>query len=103
MHTVPEMAEVQTLDGLEGHPLQRAFVALQAGQCAFCVGGIVMGALGWLRQRIAAGNRAAPSETEIRDFLSGASPEGGGNYVCRCGAHPRIVAAISKAAKEMVR
>jgi aerobic-type carbon monoxide dehydrogenase small subunit (CoxS/CutS family) len=103
MHTVPDMAEVLTLDGLKRHPLQRAFVETQAGQCAYCVNGMVMGALGWLRQRIAAGNRTVPSDTEIKDFLSGALPESDDNYICRCGAHARIVAAISLAAKEMVR
>jgi aerobic-type carbon monoxide dehydrogenase small subunit (CoxS/CutS family) len=105
-HTVPELADVRTLDGLGAgrpHPLQRAFVELQAGQCAFCVNGMVMGTLGWLEKRIAAGNRAVPSENEIKDFLSGASPESDLNYICRCGTHTRIVAAIRLAAKEMVR
>ncbi|RSM80041.1 (2Fe-2S)-binding protein [Kibdelosporangium aridum] len=103
VHTVPDMAEVLTLDGLRGHPLQRAFVTLQAGQCAFCVNGMVMGALGWLSQRVAAGNRTVPADEEIKDFLSGALPESDDNYICRCGAHTRIVAAISAAAKEMLR
>ncbi|MFI6347167.1 (2Fe-2S)-binding protein [Streptomyces sp. NPDC050560] len=107
VHTVPERAEVRTLDGLahggRRHPLQRAFVEFQAGQCAFCVNAMVMGALGWLEGRIAAGQRAVPSEGEIRDFLSGASEDNTRNYLCRCGAHNRITAAIRSAAKEMVK
>jgi aerobic-type carbon monoxide dehydrogenase small subunit (CoxS/CutS family) len=105
LHTVPEEAEVRTLDGLGSggrpHPLQKAFVELQAAQCAFCINGMVMGSLGWLEHRFAAGNRAVPSEQEVRDFLSGASPDGTQNYICRCGAHNRIVAAIRAAAEEM--
>jgi aerobic-type carbon monoxide dehydrogenase small subunit (CoxS/CutS family) len=105
LHTVPEEAEVRTLDGLgsggRAHPLQKAFVELQAAQCAFCINGMVMGSLGWLERRFAAGNRTVPSEEEVRDFLSGASADGD-NYICRCGAHNRIVAAIRAAAAEMV-
>lgn len=103
MHTVPAHADVRTLDGLSSHPLQQAFVREQAGQCAFCVNGMVMGALGWLEGRIAAGNRAVPSADEIKDFLSGASSASTQNYICRCGAHARIVAAIQDAAEVMVR
>jgi aerobic-type carbon monoxide dehydrogenase small subunit (CoxS/CutS family) len=105
LHTVPEEAEVRTLDGLgsggQPHALQKAFVELQAAQCAFCINGMVMGSLGWLEGRFAAGNRAVPSEEEVRDFLSGASPQATQNYICRCGAHNRIVAAIRAAAEEM--
>jgi aerobic-type carbon monoxide dehydrogenase small subunit (CoxS/CutS family) len=108
MHTVDDLAEVRTLDGLSSdekrpHPLQREFVDLQAGQCAFCVNAMIMGSVGWIEGRIAAGNRAVPSEEEIKDFLSGAAPDGRQNYICRCGTHTRIVAAIRSAAKEMVR
>jgi aerobic-type carbon monoxide dehydrogenase small subunit (CoxS/CutS family) len=106
MHTVPDQADIRTLDGLadgaEPHPLQRAFVSLQAAQCGFCVNGMVMGSLGWLESRIAAGNQAVPTEQEIKDFLSGAAPDNTRNYLCRCGTHTRIVAAIRTAAKEML-
>jgi aerobic-type carbon monoxide dehydrogenase small subunit (CoxS/CutS family) len=48
-----------------------------------------------------------PSDAEVRDFLSGetaATPDGEPlNYLCRCGAHNRIVAAIRQAAGEMVK
>jgi len=106
VHTVSALADVRTLDGLGSHgphPLQDAFVREQAGQCAFCVNGMVMGALGWLEGRITAGNRTVPSTNEIKDFLSGASPVSTQNYLCRCGAHARIVAAIQQAAEVMVR
>jgi aerobic-type carbon monoxide dehydrogenase small subunit (CoxS/CutS family) len=109
LHTVADGADVRTLDGLASgrpHPLQAAFVEHQAAQCAFCINGIVMGSLGWLESRIAAGDRSVPSDADVRDFLSGktAATPGGEpeNYLCRCGAHNRIVAAIRQAAEEMV-
>jgi aerobic-type carbon monoxide dehydrogenase small subunit (CoxS/CutS family) len=104
--TVPDGSEIRTLDGLANgrpHPLQQAFIEEQAAQCAFCVNGMIMGALGWLEQRKAAGNVEVPTDGEIRDFLSGASPDSTFNYICRCGAHNRIVAAIESAAKEVLR
>jgi aerobic-type carbon monoxide dehydrogenase small subunit (CoxS/CutS family) len=104
---VPDNAEIRTLDGLangtQRHPLQEAFVKLQAGQCAFCANGVVMGALGWWESRIAAGNRAVPSTSEIQDFLSGATQFSDFNYLCRCGTHTRITEAIRTAAEEMVK
>jgi aerobic-type carbon monoxide dehydrogenase small subunit (CoxS/CutS family) len=106
MHTVPELADVRTLDGLAAgkpHPLQRAFVEQQAAQCAFCISGMVMGPLGWLESRIAAGDRSVPSDAEVRDFLAGGTAATPDNYICRCGTHNRIVAAIRQAAEEMVK
>jgi aerobic-type carbon monoxide dehydrogenase small subunit (CoxS/CutS family) len=110
LHTVADGAEIRTLDGLASrkpHPLQAAFVEHQAAQCAFCISGMVMGSLGWLESRIAGGNRRVPSDAEVRDFLSSetaATPDDMPlNYLCRCGAHNRIVAAIRQAAGEMVK
>jgi aerobic-type carbon monoxide dehydrogenase small subunit (CoxS/CutS family) len=107
LEPVPEGADVRTLDGLGGedqsHPLQRAFVAEQAGQCAFCINGMIMGSVGWLEERIAAGNRAVPSREEIADYLSGVLPASTFNYICRCGAHTRVVEAIHSGAAEMVK
>jgi nicotinate dehydrogenase subunit A len=107
LNTVPEGASVRTLDGVgsadESHPLQRAFIDEQAGQCAFCINGMIMGSLGWLESRIAAGNTAVPSREEIADYLSGALPDSTFNYICRCGAHTRIIEAIHSGAAEMVK
>lgn len=107
LKNVPEGAAVQTLDGIGTqevpHPLQRSFVDIQAGQCAFCANGMIMGSLGWIESRIAAGNSSVPSREEIVDFLSGALPGSTFNYICRCGTHQRIVDAIVSAAGEMVK
>ena len=108
VRAVADGAQVATLDGLgtaaEPHPLQRAFIDQQAGQCAFCLNGMIMGALGWLQGRFAAGNRAVPSDDEVKQFLSGklgTTAPLSFVYLCRCGAHLRIIRAIQQAAKEM--
>jgi aerobic-type carbon monoxide dehydrogenase small subunit (CoxS/CutS family) len=79
-----------------------AFTANQAGQCAFCCNSMIMGAISFINARVAAGNRAVPTQAEITDFLSGNSAISPSRYVCRCGAHVRIVAAIQDAAREML-
>lgn len=107
LKTVRDGALVETLDGLDSngslHPLQRTFIEQQAAQCAYCINGIIMGGLGWLRQRKASGNTRVPSAAEIRAFLSGEAPGSTFNYICRCGAHPRMVQAISSAAAEVLK
>jgi aerobic-type carbon monoxide dehydrogenase small subunit (CoxS/CutS family) len=106
LRNVPEGAAVTTLDGLGTpngpHPMQAAFIDQQAGQCSYCINGILMGAYGWLQQRRASGNTAVPTEQEIAAFLSGEAPGFTRNYLCRCGAHARILRAIRLAAEEML-
>ncbi|HUY99434.1 MAG TPA: 2Fe-2S iron-sulfur cluster-binding protein [Thermomicrobiaceae bacterium] len=103
---------VTTLEGLgtpaSPHPLQQAFLDQQAGQCAYCANAMIMGAYSWLGGRIAAGNMAVPSVSEVEDFLSNSvytDPFTGAvtptPYLCRCGAHVRFVSAIQEAAKGM--
>jgi nicotinate dehydrogenase subunit A len=81
--------KITTIEGLATgdrlHPLQQAFLDEAAMQCAYCTSGMIMSAASLLSQN------ANPSESEILDFMEG--------NVCRCGTHPRIVAAIQKAAK----
>ncbi|MFE8604636.1 (2Fe-2S)-binding protein [Archangium violaceum] len=83
-----------TLEGLRApdgalHPLQRAFLDEQAGQCAYCIPGMVMAAAALLREK------PRPSEAEIRTALDA--------NLCRCGSHNRIVRAIQRAAEELAR
>jgi aerobic-type carbon monoxide dehydrogenase small subunit (CoxS/CutS family) len=105
MNEVPGLAQVRTLDGIGGplnpHPMQQAFIDEQAGQCAFCINGMVMGSVGWIEKRVAAGNHNVPSKEEIAAHLSGEGPDSDGNYICRCGTHRRIVDAIQAGAEEM--
>ena len=81
--------EVVTLEGLGTpgnlHPLQQAFLDEQAGQCGYCLSGMIMEAAHLLDQN------GRPTESEIRAALDGA--------LCRCGAHVRIVRAVQRAAK----
>ena len=83
--------QVTTIEGLgtveKPHPLQKAFIDLQAAQCGYCISGMVMSAKALLDRT------PHPSSQEIREALSG--------NLCRCGTHSRILRAIDKAAKEM--
>jgi nicotinate dehydrogenase subunit A len=79
---------ITTLEGLgtrDGpHPLQTAFIKLQAMQCGYCANGMIMSAAALLRKN------PNPAEREIRDALRG--------NLCRCGTHGRILRAIGAAA-----
>lgn len=81
--------KVVTLEGLGSpeapHPLQAAFIKQQAMQCGYCANGMIMSAAAMLKKN------KSPSEEQIRTALSG--------NLCRCGAHGRIVSAVSEAAR----
>lgn len=78
-------APVTTVESLGGtHPLQRALIEEQAGQCGYCLTGIVMSAKALLDAN------ARPTEGEMRAALDG--------NLCRCGSHPRILRAIRRVA-----
>jgi nicotinate dehydrogenase subunit A len=71
------------------HPLQRAFIRHQAGQCGYCLSGIIMSAKALLDAQPGA------TEADIREALAG--------NLCRCGTHTRILSAIRTAAEGMQR
>ena len=79
---------VTTLEGLGSkenpHPLQSAFINEQAIQCGYCVSGIIVTAAALLK------TRPSPEEDEIKNALAG--------HLCRCGAQPRMLKAIARAA-----
>jgi nicotinate dehydrogenase subunit A len=83
---------VETVEGLgtpdAPHPLQRAFLELQAGQCGYCLSGILMAAAALLRRM------PQPTEAEVKQALD--------PHLCRCGSHNRIARAVLRAAQEGV-
>ena len=82
---------ITTLEGIgtpdRPHPLQTAFIELQAGQCGYCLSGILVGAKALLD------HNPDPTRAEIAEALSW--------HLCRCGAHNRIMAAVALAAKRL--
>jgi nicotinate dehydrogenase subunit A len=78
---------VETVESLTSHPLRQAFLDQQAGQCGYCLSGIMMSAKSLLDRN------KNPSRAEIIAALD--------VHLCRCGAHPRILRAIEQAAAAM--
>jgi nicotinate dehydrogenase subunit A len=83
--------DITTVEGLgtpeKPHPLQAAFLAEQAAQCGYCTSGMIMQASALLSQN------AKADDSQIREHMNG--------NLCRCGAYPRMVRAIKRAAKDM--
>jgi nicotinate dehydrogenase subunit A len=82
---------VVTVEGLgtpdRPHPLQKAFLEEQAGQCGYCLSGILISAKALLDRN------PSPTRAEIALALD--------DNLCRCGAHNRIIRAIERAATRM--
>lgn len=88
--TAARNRSITTLEGLgttaRPHPLQKAFIEEQAGQCAYCINGMIMSA------KVLLDKNPNPTDTEIKQALDG--------NLCRCGSHLRIVRAIKRAARQ---
>ena len=82
---------VTTVEGLARngapHPLQQAFIEEQAGQCGYCLSGILISAAALLARN------PRPSRAEIAAALD--------RHLCRCGAHNRIMRAVARAGAAM--
>jgi len=80
--------KITTIEGLEQggqlHPVQEAFLKVEAFQCAYCTSGMIVSAVGLL------GKTPRPTDQQIIEFMDG--------NVCRCGTYPRILEAIRLAA-----
>ena len=80
--------KITTVEGLgpkgELHPLQHAFLAEQAAQCAYCTSGILISAAALLEKT------PKPTESQVRAALD--------RNLCRCGSHNRMVRAVMRAA-----
>ena len=79
--------KITTIEGLakgdELHPMQSAFIKHDGFQCGYCTPGQIMSAVACVREG------HADNEDEIRQYMSG--------NICRCGAYPNIVKAITEA------
>ena len=82
---------VVTIEGIGSpehpHPLQQAFLDEQAGQCGYCLAGILVSAKALLDRN------PSPSRAEIASALD--------DNICRCGSHTRILRAVERAATRM--
>jgi len=80
--------KITTIEGLgteaKPHPLQQAFLDEQAGQCGYCLSGILISAKALLDKN------PKPSRADIVAALD--------KHLCRCGSHPRILRAVERAA-----
>jgi nicotinate dehydrogenase subunit A len=83
--------EVVTIEGLgtpdRPHPLQQAFLDEQAGQCGYCLSGVLISAKALLD------DNPTPTRREIAQALD--------DNICRCGSHLRILRAVERAALQM--
>ncbi len=84
-------SKVATVESFERdghlHPVQEAFLRVDALQCGYCTCGMIVQAVALLEKN------PSPSEAEIVQAMNG--------HICRCGVYGRIVAAIQDAAKSM--
>jgi nicotinate dehydrogenase subunit A len=80
---------VVTLEGLgtpaAPHKLQQAFIAEQAVQCGYCANGMIMQSAALLAKN------PRPTADQVKQELA--------HNICRCGTHPRVVAAVLRAAQ----
>ena len=92
-HTV-RGRRVVTIEGLADatgtlHPMQQAVVDEQGFQCAFCMSGFVMSAVGYLKRH------PEPTREELAHGVSG--------NLCRCQDYNKILTALMRGAEYMRR
>lgn len=79
--------KIVTIEGLSsdgGHPVQKAWAALDVPQCGYCQAGMIMAAAALLAAK------PKPTEDEIHAEMTN---------ICRCGTYNRVRAAINLAAE----
>lgn len=83
--------DVETVEMLQHDPVGRAVIAAflheQAGQCGYCLAGILVTATAFLKRK------STPTRREIAEALDG--------HLCRCGAHHRMLNAVARAAGDL--
>ncbi|MBN1899178.1 MAG: (2Fe-2S)-binding protein [Spirochaetes bacterium] len=85
--------EILTIEGIGDekhlHPIQKAFIEEGAVQCGFCTPGIIMSAYALLKKK------RLPGKDDIKEAIAG--------NLCRCTGYSKIIKAIQKAAKVIMR
>ena len=87
-----EGQKIITIEGLskEGdHPVQKAWIDVQAPQCGYCQSGQIMQAVALLE------SNPNPTREEIKNYMN--------PVLCRCGTYMRIVKAIETAANSQLQ
>ncbi len=82
-----EGKSITTIEGLATetlHPLQKAWLEVQAPQCGYCQSGMLMASAALLQKN------PNPSDQDINDNVTN---------ICRCGTYQRVREAIHLAAK----
>jgi xanthine dehydrogenase YagR molybdenum-binding subunit len=85
-------SSVTTIEGIGAerlHPVQQAFMTLDALQCGFCTPGFIVEAARFCDTWRATKGTATPSRDEIGAALAG--------HLCRCGAYDNILRAVAEA------
>jgi aerobic-type carbon monoxide dehydrogenase small subunit (CoxS/CutS family) len=82
--------KIVTIEGLAQngrlHPVQAAFLDVEAFQCGYCTSGMIMASVALLK------SKPNPSADEIAEALT--------RNVCRCGTYSRILTAVQQAARK---
>ncbi len=85
-----EGRSVTTVEGLAAggrlHPVQQAVLDEQAGQCGFCLSGLVVRAAALLAEQ------PRPDEATVAEALD--------RHLCRCGIQRRVITAVVRAAED---
>ena len=83
---------IQTIEGLQAadgtlHPVQRGVVEEQGFQCAFCMSGFIMAAVGFLK------TNPNPTRAQLAHGISG--------NLCRCQDYDKILTSLMRGAENM--
>ena len=76
---------VSTIEGVDGHSIQDAFIESGGAQCGICTPGMILAACQLLKRF------PDPTGQQIRDGLAG--------NLCRCTGYTKIIAAVERAAQ----